>query len=133
VEEKLLKRIEIAEDGCWLWTGATNESGYGYVWAGGRRWRAHRLAYSLFVSDLPEGMEIDHLCRNRGCVNPDHLEAVDHRTNCLRGRNAQSEKTHCRNGHEYTPENTYVYQGERSCRTCGRDRCRRWYVRQKVS
>ena len=113
-------------DGCWLWTGHVGPHGYarfdGVAWA-------HRWSYEHFVGPIPVGLEIDHLCRNRSCVNPDHLEPVTRRENLLRGdtfasRNAA--KTHCIHGHEFTPANTYVAAGGgRYCRTCRAERERR--------
>jgi hypothetical protein len=89
---------------------------------GKRNQFAHRLAYELFVGPIPEGQTIDHLCRNRPCVNPGHLEVVDMRTNLLRGSSPTAQnarKTHCKHGHEFTPENTALKQGRyRICRTC---------------
>lgn len=77
----------------------------------------HRFSYEHFVGPLADGFEIDHLCRNRGCVNPAHLEAVTRLENCRRGAYAQ--KTHCKHGHEFTPDNIYWNRGKhRQCRAC---------------
>lgn len=87
--ERLSAKIKVADDGCWLWSGAPRELGYGQVRIGGRRGRtvaAHRLIYELAVGEIPVGLELDHLCRTRHCVNPRHLEAVTHRENVRRGR-----------------------------------------------
>lgn len=89
--------------------------------------RAHRVVYELMVGPIPEGMILDHLCRNRWCVRPDHLEPVTHRTNIFRGEGlapANAAKTHCPQGHEYSPENTYAYNDGRvrMCRRCAIDR-----------
>jgi hypothetical protein len=111
--------------GCWLWTAGKFSEGYGQFWRDGRNLHAHRVAYELLVGPIPEGLNLDHLCRVRHCVNPAHLEPVTARTNLLRGvgqpaRNAR--KTHCKNGHEFTPENTYeIRPGWRACRQCKRD------------
>ena len=72
--------------GCWLWLGATTDNGYGSFWADGRSHRAHRFAYAQFVGPIPSGLTLDHLCRNRICVNPKHLEPVTDRENILRCR-----------------------------------------------
>lgn len=84
---------------------------------------AHRAAYIRWKGEIEPGLVIDHICRERRCVNPDHLEAVTNRLNILRGVGAtaiNARKTHCKRGHEFTPENTWVYQGMRRCRECGR-------------
>ena len=70
---------------CWLWRGGLHGHGYGQVRWDGRRQKAHRVSYQMFNGPIPDGLELDHLCRTRACVRPDHLEAVTHRTNCLRG------------------------------------------------
>ncbi len=122
----ILGRVEADMNGCWLWPGGRSTSGYGMMFPAGRCSMAHRVSYEAFVAPIPDGLQIDHLCRVRLCVNPWHLEPVTARENTLRGdtvpaRNAQ--KTHCLYGHVYDEENTChgkgLYQG-RSCRTCRR-------------
>ena len=109
---------------CWEWTASTQTQGYGQTTYSGRRWLAHRVAYELMVGPIPEGLTLDHLCRNRICVRPGHLEAVTNRENVLRGEGTtavNARKTQCDHGHPYTPENTYTRQdGTRECRTCRR-------------
>lgn len=110
---------------CWLWTDKPNSSGYGLL--GFRRDAkvyAHRLAVHLTRGPIPAGMELDHICRTRHCVNPDHLEPVTHRVNGLRGiapTAINARKTHCIRGHAFTPENTHINStGGRRCRECMR-------------
>lgn len=118
--------------GCWIWHGERDKAGYGKLRRGAPTFRkemAHRLAYELFVGLIPEGLTLDHLCRNTSCVNPDHLEPVTIRENTLRGTNPiaqNARKTHCVRGHRFSPENTaYVLDGtERRCRECMRIRDR---------
>lgn len=88
---------------CWQWNGATSLS-YGMFRYEGRMQQAHRVAYQLFRGDIPEGLHLDHLCLNKGCVNPDHLEVVTNQQNLLRYHRS---KTHCRKGHEYIESNIY--------------------------
>ena len=122
------KFIEDAATGCWLWQNASTPPGYGVFYLWGKQTYAHRASYELHVGPIPEGLVIDHLCRNRRCVNPEHLEPVTQRINLLRGethtaRNAA--KTHCDNGHRYTEATTYRYaNGTRRCRRCGTEQAR---------
>lgn len=112
--------------GCWLWTAYKTKLGYGRFFDGTRQINAHRWAYLIRVGGIPDGFVIDHLCRNPGCVNPKHLEAVTQGENVRRGESAHAKnwrKTHCKRGHEFTEENTYKgvtkYGGvARMCRCC---------------
>ena len=124
-EERFWAKVDkTAPGGCWQWSARLNADGYGHLNVDGQKVRAHRFAYEMLVGAIPEGLQLDHLCRNRGCVNPDHLEPVTNRENILRGetvpaRNAA--KTHCSKGHEFTPENTTMRaNGWRECKTCQR-------------
>lgn len=120
------------ETGCWEWTGFIRENGYGSISARPAHFRkmglprsalSHRFSYLLFVGEIPEEFpQLDHLCRVRHCVNPDHLEPVTQKINSARGLTvtaANAAKTHCVHGHEFDPENTYVDpRGARHCRKC---------------
>ena len=111
---------------CWEWTAAKDKTGYGLFRAvsGQSMVRPHRVAYELVIGAIPEGLELDHLCNNRGCVNPYHLQPVTRLENMKRSRlwesNWQARKTHCKRGHPFDEENTYVHPvtGYRSCRSC---------------
>jgi HNH endonuclease len=114
---------------CWEWdsTSAAHRSnvGYGYMYAYGKHQRATRVVWEEVVGPIPKGYEIDHLCRNTACVNPDHLEPVTHQENCRRGLagHHMQKRTHCQRGHELSAENTYHRSdGHRMCRTCIRRR-----------
>ncbi len=108
---------------CWPWRGSMRKStNYGGFGVGGLIAQAHRVSYTLTKGSIPEGLTLDHLCRCRPCVNPDHLEAVDLRTNILRGVGASARaarQTHCPAGHPYTERNLVLWrQGWRYCREC---------------
>lgn len=107
---------------CWIWTAALNNAGYGAFGLDGKIVRAHRLAYESTIGSVPVGLELDHLCRDRACVNPYHLEPVTHQVNMQRGDTGKhlADRTHCPSGHEYTPENTRIYRSMRYCRECMR-------------
>jgi hypothetical protein len=132
LEDRFWKKVAVGgRDECWLWQGAT-ANGYGRAYSRVRDGKyfvdgAHRIAYELTNGPIPDGLQIDHLCRNRLCVNPTHLEVVTQRENLLRGETIPARRaaqTHCVNGHEFTPENTYRRKedGVRQCRACNRER-----------
>lgn len=108
---------------CWVWTGRLH-LGYGTFSAQSRHYRAHRFSYELHVGPIPDGLVLDHLCRAKHCVNPSHLEAVTQAENLRRGSSPSAlnaRKTHCKRGHEFTPENIIpAPNGGRHCRTCVR-------------
>lgn len=113
--------------GCWLWTGNVTPKGYGYIGIGDKRTRSvHRTSYELFVGPIPAGLEIDHKCNVRCCVNPAHLEPVTRLENVRRSNwvkqyeiHERAQKNFCTNGHPWTPENVYIYpSGQRACRLC---------------
>ena len=126
---RVLRSIEVDSASCWFWTGYLNEHGYGRVLWRKRTWLAHRLSYEAFVGPIPAGLELDHLCRVRSCVNPTHMEPVTHGENVRRGEASARKlaKTHCRHGHPYSGENLIVepISGSRKCRTCARAAGRR--------
>ena len=123
--DRFRMKYDIADNGCWIWKGATTgKSGYGAFYAG-QRITAHRFAYETFIGPVPEGLDVDHLCRNRLCVNPDHLEPVTRRENVVRGVSpnaANAAKTHCIRGHPLTRENCYAskWPRNRECKECAR-------------
>ena len=107
---------------CWIWTGAQS-LGYGQTSIKHKVIWAHRFSYELHKGPIPDGLQIDHLCKNKLCVNPDHLEAVSQKENLRRGDGIaarNSKKTHCPQGHEFTPENTYHRKDKdgKFCRKC---------------
>lgn len=125
---------------CWPWTAGLTGAGYGIIsWREDGKVRnqgAHRYAYEYLFGTIPEGLHLDHLCRNPRCVNPAHLDPVTPRVNALRGvgpsaRNARA--TECKHGHPFTPENTWVdpKRNTRHCRECMRRRWREWNARRQ--
>lgn len=109
-------------DYCWNWKSVLDAGGYGQFKYNGKMVHTHRFVLKLIGVELIDGLQIDHLCRNRKCVNPTHLEQVTKRENILRGVSPSAihaKKTHCPKGHDYTTENTYYYKrGGRQCKKC---------------
>jgi len=119
-------------EGCWLWQGAINHDGYGLFWHEEKMRGAHRTAFEHWNGKVLEGLELDHLCRNRQCVNPDHLEIVTHKENVQRGRSFLGEKTHCPQGHPYSGENLVIrLNGRRTCKICSLEQSRRNHIRER--
>lgn len=121
---------------CWLWTGAQMRNGYGHVWVDGRCKAAHRVVYEALVEPILEGMELDHVCRVRRCVNPAHLEVVTHAENLTRGEGfigRQSRQTHCKRGHPLSGSNLYRWKNKRQCRACRSAAMRRFHANAALS
>lgn len=118
------KWVEDKETGCWNWTDHLDVKGYGRISVNAYPEVASRTAYRLYIGKIPDGLHIDHLCRNPSCVNPQHLEAVTNKENCRRGivaevhRARQAAKTHCKHGHPFSGDNLYVSRKQRVCITC---------------
>jgi hypothetical protein len=128
MKERFLNKVARNDSGCWEWAGYRTPDGYGRFQVDSSR-LAHRVAYELFVGPIDDGMEIDHLCKNRGCVNPEHLEQVSRHENIARsdaGKH-QREKLSCPQGHPYSGDNLYLTpDGKRVCRICQRAAVRRY-------
>lgn len=133
-EERFWAKVEKdGDDGCWRWLAHRTRSGYGAFnpLSSENPVRAHRYAYELLIGPIPEGLQLDHLCRVRECVNPRHLEPVTAGENIRRGGNGNRSKTACPQGHRYTEANTYFYKKGRVCRTCVADLARKARVRKR--
>ena len=118
------------DSSCWQWKACILDTGYGQVRADGKSRLAHRVIYEALIGPIPSGLTIDHLCRNRSCVNPEHMEIVTQRTNTLRGVGASARnaiKSHCIHGHPFEAENLRIRpDGSRECRECANERNRRY-------
>jgi len=121
--ERALARLTVAASGCWEYP-TLNESGYGVIGAGprgGKTIRVHRLVFEYVNGPIPDGLHLDHLCRNRACANPDHLEPVTAGENVRRGER-KGNQAQCAQGHKFTPENTRTTPRQRVCRECEKQR-----------
>ncbi len=122
--ERILTKCFVNNKKCWLMLTSLDSDGYHIGSYRGKAVRTHKKIYVLTKGDIPKGMVTDHLCRNRNCCNPDHIEIVTNKENIRRGMNANSNKTHCPQGHEYTPENIYLEKAKsnhsisRHCKIC---------------
>lgn len=139
--ERFWSKVEVNHPaGCWEWTSANRICGYGRF-SGTREqgnFLAHRVSVHLLIGEIPEGAALDHLCRNKLCVNPDHIEIVTPVINSLRGYSEPAQnkrKTHCIHGHELTPENTAVpkaFPTYRVCRECRKEKKRKYALRDRL-
>lgn len=144
--ERIKAHLSMNADGCWLHGLAKDRDGYGAISERGKSKRAHIVMYESVHGKVPLGLQLDHLCRVRCCVNPDHLEPVTGSVNIRRGigprlggirlqainaeRNAK--RTHCPHGHAYTADNCMYHHGLRECRTCNRNRSRAWRMAKRT-
>lgn len=141
IKDRLLDKISPEPNsGCWLWDASLNSKGYGQIYYNGKPHLAHRISYMIYVGPIPIELELDHLCRVRSCVNPDHLEPVTHRVNSCRspliranGEEWRSQ-THCKNGHPFSGNNlSYRDKAKRHrrCKQCARERARKYRMNMK--
>lgn len=136
MKDYIKERCSVDSKGCWIWTlSIESRTGYGKGWNEGKSESAHRISYKAFKGEIPDGLHIDHLCRVRECVNPDHLEAVTLKENVLRGVGITAEnarKKHCKHGHPFTGYNVIRREsGRRTCRTCNVALTRKWRAKLK--
>lgn len=134
---RLEGKYVVALDGCWEWTAATVNTGYGTVYHDGAMRLAHRVSYERHIGPIPNGLVLDHLCRNVRCVNPAHLEPVTNLENLRRQWASTPEPTHCRAGHEYSEVGFYTRPGDRGnrrpvCKVCHKARIARYKGRRAV-
>lgn len=120
---------------CWIWNGSVDSRGYGQLRSNGKTWRAHRFFYSELVGQIPSRYQIDHVCRNKLCVNPDHLEAVTQTENIRRSGawDVNKTKTHCPAGHEYSDSNTLSRNNKRTCLICKRERSKKYMQEKRLT
>lgn len=130
--DRISARISVDANGCWVYP-SLNENGYGIIGEGlrgGRKVRTHRVMFEAFRGEIPVGLVLDHLCRNRACCNPDHLDPVTPGVNVLRGVR-KTEQTTCKHGHPFTPDNTRVTARQRVCKACAKRRSDAYLSRRR--
>ncbi len=142
ITDKMIKRFSSKinkTDNCWIWIASKDSRGYGKFWIKDKYFYAHRFSYQIFKGQIHEDLVLDHLCHNKSCVNPNHLEEVTIGENVLRGNSISginSRKTHCKNDHEFTLESTYfrLNNGNRMCKICEKVRVKQYYkdIRIKI-
>lgn len=133
VKERLLSKVQVnPETGCWEWTARLFQGGYAQFKDSSDKNRGgHVVSYEIHIGPVPEGLVLDHLCRNRKCINPAHLEPVSQQINTLRGEGPAAKnavKTHCLKGHPLDGSNLFISQGKRQCRECHLERGRAHYA-----
>lgn len=144
LQDRITNNVKIDDNGCWLWQRRITDKGYGQMWLTtaykkGVTTAAHRVSYMAFKGSIPENLQIDHLCKVRNCVNPEHLEAVTAAENVYRSNalyKQQMARTHCPQGHEYTDDNIYRYKTQaggvcRNCKICMKSRTKARYQAKK--
>lgn len=138
--QRFWTHVEHQENGCWLWTGTVNAK-YGAFKIGSRTYKtrrmlyAHRFIWEYLNGPIPDGLQLHHVCENKLCVNPEHLELLTVHDHVHKSPNnityINLHQTHCHRGHEYTPENTYTFRGKRHCRECQRINWRKYDTKNK--
>lgn len=133
--ERFWNHVEPQDNGCWLWTAAVVK-GYPHFKVYPKMVKAHRFIWKHLHGPISSDLDVHHSCNNPLCVNPAHLELVTRKEHMMKSPNnityANFSQTHCKKGHAFTPENTYVFRGMRHCRVCSRQRTREWQNSRKV-
>lgn len=133
IQFRIKSRVSVGSKGCWNWNGYIDRDGYGRFSVNGKQDTVHRISFAAFGGIIPQGLQLDHLCRNRRCCNPKHLEPVTKKENTLRGTSfsaVNARKTHCDHGHAFDDRNTYRHGGRRrQCRKCNARAVQRYNMR----